>query len=85
MDLSCARPWNGNPRCTSPSVPASSRPPATILMVEDEALVRVLGVGMLAQAGFREIEAADSDKAIEFRDGFRRAGALYRCKPAGSH
>jgi CheY-like chemotaxis protein len=66
MDPNCAGPWNGSSRCALPSVPGSPRPPATILMVEDEALVRVLGVGMLVQAGFRVIEAADSDEALEF-------------------
>jgi two-component system, response regulator PdtaR len=36
------------------------------LIVEDEALVRFLCVGMFADAGFRLIEAANSDEALEF-------------------
>ena len=48
-----------------PLVPSLSRLPASILIVEDEALVRFLGVGMFADAGFRVIEAADSEEAFE--------------------
>src|SRR6202035_5644498 len=36
-----------------------------ILIVEDEALVRLSAVGMLEDAGFRMIEAANSDEALE--------------------
>jgi two-component system, response regulator PdtaR len=36
-----------------------------ILVVEDEALVRLAAVGMLEDAGFRMIEAANSDQALE--------------------
>lgn len=65
MDINCAEPWNEASGWRLPSVPASSHSPVTILMVEDEALVRILGAGMLARAGFRVIEAADSDEALE--------------------
>src|ERR1700685_1747485 len=37
-----------------------------ILIVEDEALVRLSAVGMLEDAGFRMIEAVNSDEALEF-------------------
>ena len=37
-----------------------------ILIVEDEALVRLSAVGMFEDAGFRMIEAANSDEALEF-------------------
>jgi CheY-like chemotaxis protein len=40
--------------------------PALILIVEDEALVRLSGVGIFADAGFRIIEAVNSDEALEF-------------------
>jgi DNA-binding NtrC family response regulator len=46
-------------------VPLLSRLPASILIVEDDALVRVLGAGMFAHAGFRVIEAVNSDEALE--------------------
>ena len=36
-----------------------------ILVVEDEALVRFAAVGMLEDAGFRIIEAANGDQALE--------------------
>jgi two-component system, response regulator PdtaR len=39
-----------------------------ILIVEDEALVRLSAAGMLADAGFRTIEAANGDEALEVLD-----------------
>jgi two-component system, response regulator PdtaR len=36
-----------------------------ILVVEDEALVRFAAVGMFGDAGFRMIEAANGDQALE--------------------
>jgi len=36
-----------------------------ILIVEDETLVRLAAVGMLEDAGFRMIEAANGDEALE--------------------
>ena len=36
-----------------------------ILIVEDEALVRLSAVGILEDAGFRMIEAVNSDEALE--------------------
>jgi CheY-like chemotaxis protein len=36
-----------------------------ILVVEDEALIRLSAVGMLEDAGFRMIEAVNSDQALE--------------------
>jgi DNA-binding response OmpR family regulator len=49
-------------------VPPSLPVPASILIVEDEALVRAMGVGLFADAGFRPIEAANSDEALELLD-----------------
>src|SRR5580704_9468766 len=66
MNLKFAALGNEIPPCVLPSVPDTSRPPASILIVEDEALMRLLGAGMLADAGFRVIEAVDSDEALEF-------------------
>ena len=43
----------------------SERTVPVILIVEDEALVRLSAVGMLQDAGFRMIEAANSDEALE--------------------
>src|SRR6204780_5745961 len=36
-----------------------------VLVVEDEALVRLSAVGMLEDAGFRMIEAVNADQALE--------------------
>ena len=53
MDLRHAEPWSGFPRCALPSTSSSSTPdPASILIVEDEALVRIFGAGVFADAGF---------------------------------
>jgi CheY-like chemotaxis protein len=41
------------------------RPIPAILVVEDEPLVRLAAVGMLEDAGFRMIEAADGEEALE--------------------
>ena len=43
----------------------SERIVPVIFIVEDEALVRLSAVGMLEDAGFRMIEAVNSDEALE--------------------
>src|SRR5580698_6065956 len=43
----------------------SERTIPVILIVEDEALVRLAAVGMLEEAGFRMIEAVNADQALE--------------------
>jgi CheY-like chemotaxis protein len=43
----------------------SERIVPVILVVEDEALVRLAAVGMFEDAGFRMIEAVNSDQALE--------------------
>ena len=43
----------------------SERTVPVVLIVEDEALVRLSAVGMLEDAGFRMIEAVNSDEALE--------------------
>ena len=42
---------------------------ATVLVVEDEVLIRMDIVGCLEDAGFDVIEAANADKAIEILEG----------------
>ena len=37
----------------------------TVLIVEDEPLVRLVGYDLLTDAGFRVIEACDSDEALQ--------------------
>ena len=42
-----------------------SNPPPTVLVVEDEVLIRLHAVDSLTDAGFNVIEAADAAQAIE--------------------
>jgi two-component system, response regulator PdtaR len=66
MDLKHSGTWRGIPRCALPSVHyCLSRARSSILIVEDEALVRISGVGLFVDAGFRAIEAVNSDEALE--------------------
>jgi two-component system, response regulator PdtaR len=45
--------------------PSLLRVPASVLIVEDETLVRAMGIRLFADAGFRPIEAANGDEALE--------------------
>jgi CheY-like chemotaxis protein len=67
MDFTDAEQGNAIPRCVLP-LPALPRLAGSILIVEDEALVRVLAAGMFGDAGFRVLEAANGDEALEFLD-----------------
>jgi two-component system, response regulator PdtaR len=67
MDFTNAERGNGILRCVLP-LPSLPRLAASILIVEDEALVRVLAAGMFGNAGFRVLEAANGDEALEFLD-----------------
>ena len=40
----------------------------TILVVEDEALIRMVSADVLADAGYRVLEAQDADEAIEIME-----------------
>jgi two-component system, response regulator PdtaR len=77
MDAKHAGPWAGVPLCVLPSAPSISRVPALILIVEDEALVRALGVGIFLDAGFRVTEAVNSDEALEFLDAESEVQLLF--------
>ena len=46
------------------SVREPSRPAETVLLVEDDALVRMFGTEILEEAGFRVIEAENADAAL---------------------
>jgi CheY-like chemotaxis protein len=75
MDFTDAEQGNGIPRCVVP-LPSLPRLAASLLIVGDEALGRVLAAGMFGDAGFRMfgdagyrvLEAANSDEALEFLD-----------------
>ena len=78
MDLRHAEPWSGFPRCALPSTSSSSTPdPASILIVEDEALVRIFGARVFADAGFRTIEAANSEEALDLLGADSKVNLLF--------
>jgi CheY-like chemotaxis protein len=77
MDLRRAEPWSGFPRCVLPSTSSSTPYPASILIVEDEALVRVFGAGIFADAGFRTIEAANGEEALDLLGTDSRVNLLF--------
>jgi two-component system, cell cycle sensor histidine kinase and response regulator CckA len=51
----------------------SSKPPLTILLVDDDPLIRVLGQELLEHLGYRVVTAADGSEAIE---KFQRLGVV---------
>jgi two-component system, response regulator PdtaR len=56
--------WNVTPQRALATMIVEKIVPV-ILVVEDEALVRLAAVGMLEDAGFRMVEAANGEQAIE--------------------
>jgi CheY-like chemotaxis protein len=79
MDLRHAEPWSGFPRCVLPLAPSSTPTPdpVSILIVEDEVLVRAFGAGIFADAGFRTIEAANSDEALHLLSADSKVNLLF--------
>jgi CheY-like chemotaxis protein len=77
MDLRHAEPWSGFPRCVLPLAPSSTPDPVSILIVEDEVLVRAFGAGIFADAGFRTIEAANSDEALHLLGADSKVNLLF--------
>src|SRR5258708_17708672 len=55
--------------------PASKRP--VVLIVEDEFLLRMDAVGMIADAGFEVVEAANADDAIEILEARRDISVVF--------
>jgi DNA-binding NtrC family response regulator len=45
-----------------------AEPAATVLIVEDEPLVRLYAADMIEEAGWKALEAANSDEALELLD-----------------
>lgn len=54
---------------TEPKVAKSSADPVTILVVEDEALVRMVSADILSEAGYRVLEAQNADEAVAILEG----------------
>lgn len=48
---------------------STDAPSSTVLIVEDETLVRMLGTDILEEAGFIVVEAADADEAMVVLQG----------------
>jgi len=51
--------------------------PITILVVEDEALIRMVSADVLADAGFRVLEAQNADEAIAIMKGADRIKMMF--------
>jgi len=77
MDSKYAEPRNRIPRWVLPLVRSLARLPASILIVEDDAFVRILGADMFAQAGFRVIEAVNGDEALESLEADSKVQLLF--------
>jgi CheY-like chemotaxis protein len=54
-----------------------SKKSAVVLIVEDEALVRLCAVTMVEEAGFDVIEAADADEAIRILESRSDIGVVF--------
>jgi CheY-like chemotaxis protein len=52
-----------------PNMTSMSNTSPLVLMVEDEALVRLSGAGILIDAGFRTIEAVNGAEALQILEG----------------
>lgn len=55
----------------------TDRKAKTILIVEDEALIRMLAVSILVDAGFQVIEAANADQALVALDTHPEIQAMF--------
>src|ERR1700728_3140875 len=77
MDLRHAEPWSGFPRGVLPVAPSSTSDPVSILIVEDEVLVRAFGAGIFADAGFRTIGAASSEEALHLLSADSKVNLLF--------
>src|ERR1700719_1713035 len=56
------------PPVEASDLPSSRRKPPTVLVVEDEVLVRLMICDELRERGFRVIEAVDADQAADVLD-----------------
>lgn len=55
----------------------NAQTPITVLIVEDETLVRMHGVDILEEAGFQVIEAASADDALVLLRSHNEIGLLF--------
>jgi hypothetical protein len=72
-DIRHLTPIGGEFKCMRPVAP--KRP--VVLIVEDEFLLRMDAVGMIADAGFEVVEAANADDAIEILEARRDISVVF--------
>jgi two-component system, response regulator PdtaR len=68
-------PAVGSRLVQSPSINATA--PVTVLIVEDDELVRELGVEFLSAAGFEVLEASNGEEALSFLENNPNVGVLF--------
>jgi CheY-like chemotaxis protein len=68
-------PAVGSRLVQSPSINAKA--PVTVLIVEDDELVRELGVEFLSAAGFEVLEASNGEEALSFLENNPNVGVLF--------
>jgi two-component system, response regulator PdtaR len=61
----------------SPSVNSMVTAPVTVLVVEDDELVRELGVEFLSEAGFQVLEAGNGQEALSLLESNPKVGVLF--------
>ncbi len=62
----------------SPSINSMTTAPFTVLIVEDDELVRELGVEFLSEAGFQVLEASNGQEALSLLSAIRRSESSSR-------
>src|SRR6266704_3210812 len=70
-------PAIGSRRFQSPSIHSTGMAPVTVLIVEDDELVREVGVGFLSDAGFHVLEATNGEEALSLLDSNPSIGVLF--------
>ncbi len=61
----------------SPSINSMTTAPFTVLIVEDDELVRELGVEFLSDAGFQVLEASNGQEALSLLERNPKVGVLF--------
>src|SRR6266851_5358575 len=70
-------PAIGSRRFQSPSIHSTGMAPVTVLIVEDDELVRELGVEFLSDAGFQVLEATNGEEALSFLESNPNTGVFF--------
>src|SRR6266571_4031652 len=70
-------PAIGSRRFQSPSIHSTGMAPVTVLIVEDDELVRELGVEFLSDAGFQVLEATNGEEALSLLESNPNVRVLF--------